>query len=202
MFCGSDRVLSNEELKSIIQAAREFGGAFGGIVQLLVFTVQRRNEVSEMTWDELDLDQSLWTIPSERTKNAKPHFVHLTDQAKEVLAAMPHVGSFVYTTTGKSPFSGFSKAKKELDKVSGVTGWRLHDIRRTVTTGMATLGIAPHVADKIMNHQSGTISGVAAVYQRHEFLDERKTALEAWSNYVQALMDEADLDNVVRIHDG
>ena len=83
-----------------------------------------------------------------------------------------------------------------------MTDWRLHDIRRTVTTGMATLGIAPHVADKIMNHQSGTISGVAAVYQRHEFLDERKTALEAWANYVQALMDREAPGNVVRIQDG
>ena len=195
-----DRVLSDDELVSIIKAARELGGAFGGIVQMLVFTAQRRNEVSETTWGELELDKCLWTIPGERTKNGKPQFVHLSDQAKAVLERTPTVGEFVYTSNGKKPFSGFSKAKRRLDEVSGVTDWRLHDVRRTVTTGMASLGIAPHVADKVMNHQSGTISGVAAVYQRHEFLEERKTALEAWGRHVQSLIDGADRGNVVYIH--
>ena len=195
-----DRVLSNNELVSIIQAAREMGGAFGGVVQMLVLTAQRRNEVSEATWTELDLDQRLWTIPGERTKNGKPHFVHLSDKAKAVLEMTPNVGGFIFTSNGKTPFSGFSKAKKRLDDMSSVTDWRLHDIRRTVTTGMATLGIAPHIADKVMNHQSGTISGVAAVYQRHEFLEERKTALEAWGRHVQALLDGTDKTNVVNIH--
>ncbi len=196
-----DRVLSDEELTSVINAAREIGGAFGGIVQTLVFTAQRRNEVAEMGWSELDLEQSIWTIPGERTKNGKPHFVHLSDQAKAIFAGAPNFGSFVFTTNGTSPFKGFSKSKKRLDEISGVTNWRLHDLRRTATTGMATLGIAPHVADKVMNHQSGTISGVAAVYQRHEFLDERKTALEAWGRYVQSLLDGAERDNVVNIHE-
>lgn len=195
-----DRVLSNDELLTIIKAARAIGGVFGGIVQMLIFTAQRRNEVSESTWSELNLDQGMWTIPGERTKNEKPHFVHLSDQAKAVLAKMPTVGEFVFTSNGKTPFSGFSKSKKRLDDVSGVTEWRLHDLRRTVTTGMATLGIAPHIADKVMNHLTGTISGVAAVYQRHEFLEERKTALEAWGRYVQSLMDGADRGNVVNIH--
>ena len=89
--------------------------------------------------------------------------------------------------------------KKGLDELSGVTDWRLHDIRRTVTSGMAQLGIAPHIADKILNHQSGTISGVAAVYQRHEFLDERKKALDAWGSYVQSLLSGINRDNVVNL---
>jgi integrase len=196
-----DRVLSNDELLTIITAARELGGAFGSIVQMLIFTAQRRNEVSESAWSELNLDQGMWTIPGERTKNGKPHFVHLSDQATAVLARMPTVGTYVFTSNGRTPFSGFSKSKKRLDDVSGVTDWRLHDLRRTVTTGMATLGIAPHIADKVMNHLTGTISGVAAVYQRHEFLEERKTALEAWGSYVQSLMDGEDRGNVVKIRD-
>ena len=196
-----DRVLSDEELKSVITAARAVGIPFGGIVQMLVFTAQRLNEVAGMQWSELHHDQSIWTIPGERTKNGKPHFVHLSDQAKSTLSSTPNLGSIVFTTNGTTPFKGFSKAKERLDDISGVTGWRLHDIRRTVTTGMASLGIAPHVADKVMNHQSGTISGVAAVYQRHEFLEERKTALEAWGRYVQSLMDGTDRDNVLNIHD-
>ena len=108
----------------------------------------------------------------------------------------------MFTSNGKTPFSGFSKSKKRLDELSGISNWRLHDVRRTVVSGMAQLGIAPHVADKVLNHQSGTISGVAAVYQRHEFLEERKTALGAWGNYVQSLLDDTDRDNVVNIRHG
>lgn len=197
-----DRVLSDDELIAIVNTARQMGGAFGAIIQMLILTAQRRNEVSEMTWSELDLDGNQWEIPGARTKNEKPHFVHLSDQARAVLSAIPNTGAFVFTSNGKTPFSGFSKSKSRLDELSGVTDWRLHDIRRTVTSGIAQLGIAPHIADKILNHQSGTISGVAAVYQRHEFLDERKTALDAWGSYVQSLLDETDRDNVVNKHEG
>ena len=84
-----------------------------------------------------------------------------------------------------------SKAKHLLDQLSGVTGWRLHDLRRTCVSGMAGLGVAPHVADKILNHQAGTISGVAAVYQRHEFFAERREALERWGAHVAAIVAEA-----------
>ena len=196
-----DRVLGDDELIAIFNAAKQMGGAFGAIIQMLILTAQRRNEVSEMTWNELDLNNDIWTIPGSRTKNEKPHFVHLSEQASAVLSSVLNVGAFTFTSNGKTPFSGFSKAKKRLEELSGVTDWRLHDIRRTVTSGMAQLGIAPHVADKILNHQSGTISGVAAVYQRHEFLDDRKTALNAWGNYVQSLLDKTDRDNVVNIHD-
>jgi len=176
------------------------GGAFGAIIQVLLLTAQRRNEVSEMAWSELDLENNLWEIPGARTKNGKPHFVHLSEPAIAVISSVPKIGGYVFTSNGKTPFSGFSKSKKRLDELSGVTEWRLHDIRRTVVSVMAQLGIAPHVADKILNHQSGTISGVAAVYQRHEFLEERKTALDAWGNYVQSLLERNDMDNVVSIH--
>ena len=194
-----DRVLNDEELVTIINTVKQMGGAFGLIIQMLILTAQRRNEVSEMTWDELDLDNNQWEIPSSRTKNEKPHTVHLSKQAAAVISDITNIGSFVFTSNGKTPFSGFSKSKKRLDKLSEVTEWRLHDIRRTVVSRMAKLGIAPHVADKILNHQSGTISGVAAVYQRHEFLEERKTALDAWGNYVQSLLDGKDKENVVNI---
>ena len=196
-----DRILNSQELLSVIHASRKMDGVFGVIVQCLIFTAQRRNEVSDMRWAELDLDQNLWTIPGERTKNEKPHFVHLTEQVKTVVSNMPAIGEFVFTSNGETPFSGISKAKKRLDQISGITDWRLHDIRRTVATGMATLGIAPHIADKVLNHQSGAISGVAAVYQRHDFLEERKSALEAWGNHVQGLIDGTDRQNVINIRD-
>ena len=109
-------------------------------------------------------------------------------QAIAVLNQASKQRKFVFSTTGTLPFQAFSAAKRELDATSGVTGWRLHDLRRTCVSGMAGLGIAPHVADKILNHQSGTISGVAAVYQRHQFLAERKAALEKWAAHVAQIV--------------
>jgi integrase len=117
--------------------------------------------------------------------------VHLSVPAIAVLGQAKKQGSFVFSLTGANPFQDFSDAKRELDKKSGVSGWRLHDLRRTCVSGMAALGIAPHVADKILNHQSGTISGVAAVYQRHQFLSERKEALEKWGAHVGQVVSAA-----------
>jgi integrase len=94
----------------------------------------------------------------------------------------------VFSPLGTKTFQNFTHAKRLLDQLSGVTDWRLHDLRRTCVSGMARLGVAPHVADKILNHQSGTISGGAAVYQRHEFLAERKAALDLWGAHVAELM--------------
>jgi integrase len=106
----------------------------------------------------------------------------------DILNSLPRMGELVFTTTGTTPISGFSKAKVRLDKLSGVTEWRLHDLRRTATTGMAKMGIAPHVVDRILNHTAGTIRGVAAVYNRHAYLDERRVALDAWARRVDALV--------------
>ena len=133
-----------------------------------------------MAWHHLDLDRRLWVIPPEHSKNGKPHTVHLSDEAIDLLREVPRSGALVFSLDGATQFQGYSKAKKRLDLASGVSGWTLHDLRRTVVSGMASIGVAPHVADKILNHQSGTISGVAAVYQRHEFLNERKEALYQW----------------------
>src|SRR6266581_1887269 len=123
-----------------------------------------------------------------RTKNAKPHIVHLSDQAIAVLGKAKKLGNFVFSAAGTHPFQDFSNAKRELDAISGVSGWRLHDLRRTCVSGMAGLGVAPHVADKILNHQSGTISGVAAVYQRHQFMAERREAIEKWGAHIAHIL--------------
>ena len=104
----------------------------------------------------------------------------------------PNMGDFVFSVSGTKPFQSFSAAKRELDKLSGVSDWRLHDLRRTCVSGMARLGVAPHVADKVLNHQTGTISGVAAVYQRHDFLSERREALDRWGAHVAGLLIRTD----------
>jgi integrase len=179
-----DRVLSDDELARVIAAARQIGGPYGGIVELLALTGQRREEVARCTWDEIDMARQTWKLSSARTKNAKAHEVYLSDQAMAVLSPAKKSNEFVFSRSGTVPFQDFSLAKRELDQLSGVTGWRLHDLRRTCVSGMARLGVAPHVADKILNHQNGAISGVAAVYQRHDFLAERKQALKVWGAHV------------------
>jgi integrase len=184
-----DRVLDDEELARVILAARQIGGPYGGIVEFLALTGQRREEVARLTWQELDLARRVWTIPKSRTKNAKGHVVHLSDQSVALLKRANRQGPLVFSLLGTRPFQEFSQAKRRLDRLSGVTSWRLHDLRRTCVSGMARLGVAPHVADKILNHQSGTISGVAAVYQRHEFLAERRQALDLWETHVREVLD-------------
>ena len=95
---------------------------------------------------------------------------------------------YVFGTARGKRFQRFGKEKRSIDKLSGVAGWRHHDLRRTIVSGMARLGIPPHIADKILNHQAGTISGVAAVYQRHDFLAERKEALDCWGAHVEHII--------------
>ena len=107
-----------------------------------------------------------------------------------VLKRVDQRGPLVFTLLGTKPFQDFTHAKRRLDQLSGVTGWRLHDLRRTCVSGMARLGVAPHVADKILNHQAGTISGVAAVYQRHEFLSERRQALDLWGAHIGKILND------------
>jgi integrase len=179
-----DRVLNDDELARVISAARQIGDPYGRIVELLALTGQRREEVARCTWEEIDMASQTWKLPSERTKNAKVHEVYLSDQSMDVLSRVDKTGEFVFSRSGSAAFQDFSVAKRELDQLSSVTGWRLHDLRRTCVSGMARLGVAPHVADKILNHQNGTISGVAAVYQRHDFLAERKQALKLWGAHV------------------
>jgi integrase len=186
-----DRVLEDNELAHVILAARKLGGPYGGIVELLALTGQRREEVARLQREELDLTRQVWTLPKTRTKNAKVHVVHLSEQSMAVVKRAEQTGLYVFSLLGTKPFPGFSRAKRRLDQLSGVTGWRLHDLRRTCVSGMARLGIAPHVADKILNHQAGTISGVAAVYQRHEFLAERQEALKRWGTHVARIVSEA-----------
>jgi integrase len=191
-----DRVLDDSELAHVILAARKIGGPYGGIVELLALTGQRREEVARLQWEELDFAQRVWTLPKSRTKNAKAHIVHLCAQSMAVLSQADQPGPYVFSLLGTKPLQEFSRAKRRLDQLSGVCGWRLHDLRRTCVSGMARLGIAPHVADKILNHQSGTISGVAAVDQRHEFLEERRAALDLWGEHIGELLRRASREQI------
>jgi integrase len=191
--------LTDVELANVVQAARVMETPYGSIVEMLALTGQRREEVAGATWDEFDLDRAFWTIPSSRTKNAKSHIVHLTPLAIAILRQILRKGPWVFTITGNKPFRQFSACKRDLDALSGVNGWRLHDLRRTCVSGMARLGVAPHVADKVLNHQAGTISGVAAVYQRHDFLAERREAMLLWDQNVRRLLAEPASSTIRRV---
>jgi integrase len=184
-----DRVLTDQELAAVIVAARQMAWPFGGIIEFLALTGQRRQEVTQLKWLEIDAGMRTWCIPGTRTKNKvhvvhlKVHIVHLSEPAWAVIRDQFGTSDYVFATSGAKHFQSFGDAKRRLDELSGVSGWRVHDLRRTIVSGMARLGIPPHIADKILSHQSGTISGVAAVYQRHEFLAERKDALDRWASH-------------------
>ena len=187
---GRDRVLSPIELERVYQACDQLEYPFGPLYKVLLLTGQRLNEVAGMSWTEIDFDNAIWTIPSERAKNKSSHLVHLSTPVMKELNALYEFSSseLVFTTTGSTPVSGFSKSKRKLDHLSGVSNWRLHDLRRsfaTVTT--ETLGFQPPVVDRILNHVSGSVQGIAAVYQRGEYLNKRKEVLEGWANYLEGL---------------
>jgi integrase len=188
-----DRVLTDQELKSFWRASQELGFPFGPAFQLMALTGQRRGEVTGMQWSQLKLDEAVWTIPANVAKNGRAHEVPLSTPALEIIQDLPRfAGSdFVFTTTGISPISGFGRAKDRLDFLMGITGeWRLHDLRRTVASGLARLGVAPHVIEKVLNHVSGQISGVAAVYNRHGYIAEKREALNQWSLFITSLTDK------------
>lgn len=186
-----DRVLSREELCAVWETAEQMGFPFGRITQLLILTAQRRDEVAGMRWSELDLDRARWIISKERAKNGKAHIVHLCPPALALLSTIPGQNGvdFIFTTTGRSAVSGFSKAKAALDARSHVSDWRFHDLRRSAATFMAEeLRITPVVVDRILNHVSGTVRGVTAVYLRGEHLADREAALAAWGQLVENLV--------------
>jgi len=193
-----DRVLSDLELRLVWKACDTIGWPFGPLTRLLILTAQRRDEVSEMTWSEVDLDAKVWTIPRERTKNDVAHEVPLSDATVEILRSLPIVigkPRYVFTTTGATPVGGFSRAKDRIDAaVSTMTvgaepllRWTFHDLRRTAASGMARLGINLPVIEKVLNHTSGSFAGIVGVYQRHSFADEKRCALEKWSRFVLSL---------------
>ena len=189
-----DRVLSDDELACVWRGAEGMAYPFGPAVRLLILTAARRDEVGAMRWSEVDLPAKIWTLPADRAKNGVEHVIPLSGAAAAILAGLPRIGrrdGFVFTTTGETAVSGWSRAKTTLDKASGVADWRLHDLRRTVATGLAGLGVAMPVVEKILNHVSGSFGGVAGVYQRFAFADEKRQALERWSSRLREIGEEA-----------
>ena len=189
-----DRTLSDQELARVWRAACALPYPFGPFFQLVILTLQRREEVASMRWSEISDDMTVWQIPGERMKNGKPHVVHLSEPARDILRRLPRLekSDFVFTTTGATSVSGFSRAKAALDRqiVSDGQGpvgtWRLHDLRRTGVSTLARLGFDSIVVDMLLAHQPAKLRGVASIYQRHSFADERARALNVWGGHVAA----------------
>ena len=186
-----ERVLSDDELRSIWRTTEAIGYPFGVLVQLLLLTAQRRNEVVGMRWQDIDLNSAIWTIPGELAKNGRPHLVPLSARAHSCLASLPRLHeSLVFPARGNgtTTFSGFSKLKAKTDQLSGVQAWTLHDLRRSAATHMGRLGVAPHVVERILNHASGAFRGVAGVYNRFQYLPEMREGLERWACHLERIM--------------
>lgn len=199
-----DRVLTDSEIQLVWRATDRVGFPFGPAVQLLLLTGQRRDEVIRMVRDEVVGD--LWTIPAARTKNSLEHVIPLVPAVRTILDGLPQIlgtAGYMFSRTGTSPMSDYSGSKTRLDAVMlaiaredavaagrdpssvELQPWRLHDLRRTAASGMARLGTDPHVVEAVLNHRSGTISGVAAVYNRYAYLEEKRSALTGWATFIE-----------------
>jgi integrase len=194
-----ERVHSDAELREIWRATDLLGYPFGPVIQLLLLTGARREEVAGMRWSELAADLSLWTLPAERVKNKNRHEIPLSAPARAILADLPRISELVFTTTGTTPVSGFASAKRRLDRTISppLPSWVLHDFRRSLASGMAALGVQMQVVERLLNHVGGSFAGVAGVYQRYDFAKEKRRALELWGRHVLSLAQRPEPSNVI-----
>jgi integrase len=160
-------------------------------------------EVAEMRRDEVDFESRVWRLPKERSKNRQSHAIPLSATALIILTKVPQIqsqGNFVFTSTGDRPIRNFTPSKNKLDsRMPNVSHWTFHDLRRTCASGLARLGILPHVIEACLNHRSGVISGIAETYNRHSYEPEKRGALDAWARHVDAIVSGAPAANVVEL---
>ena len=174
-----ERVLDDSELRAVWRRAEEIGYPYGSIVQLLILTGQRCGETAALRWDWIKNDTI--TIPAPFAKNAHATTIPIGSKARSILNSVPRIGPLLFPARGhaEKPFQGFGVSKIALDKC-GVENFTHHDLRRTFATNLAALGTPIHVTEKLLNHISGTVSGIAAIYNRHAYMDEMRTAVAAW----------------------
>lgn len=180
-----DRILTDAELQAIWSALQDTPYPFGPLFILLLLTAQRRDEVASMRWGDIQGD--LWIIPKERYKTGRENVTPLTPTALRLIHSSPRMGDFVFTTTGKTPVSGFSRAKRMLDQKSATSDWRLHDLRRTARSMMSRTGVPGEIAERVLGH---AIPGIAAVYDRHDYVEQKRDALFRLEKLILELCDD------------
>jgi integrase len=179
-----ERVLTRDEIVALWRGLGE--DPFSEIVRLLLLLGQRRDEIGELQWGEIDLARKQIILPASRTKNSREHILPLSGQALAVLERLPRRNSSGFLF-GERGFNNWSCAKSALDERLGIAPWRLHDLRRTCATGMAELGVQPHIIEAVLNHVSGHKAGVAGIYNRAKYADEMRDALQRWADHLTSL---------------
>ena len=169
------RILTDDELRAVWKVAGELE-VFGGFVRLLLTTAARRAEAAKMTWDEIE--NADWVLPAARSKNGVPLVRPLSQAARAAVDAQHKILGcpFVFTAKGKRPLNDYVRPKRKIDAASGVTGWTLHDLRRTARSLMSRAGVNADVAEMCLGH---TLAGVRGTYDRHSYHAEKKHAFEA-----------------------
>lgn len=195
------RVLSDQELKQVLVAAKTLGAPWHQFIWTLAATGQRLREVSMMTRDELDLTKGIWSLSESRTKNGRAHNVPLPPLVLDLIKSLPEEGPFVFSTThGRGPIKGFSDLKGRINSRVQIAPWRFHDLRRSFITGAIELGIQEGTIEASVNHISGVRSGVAGVYNHAKLLEPRRKALERWASHIKSLVKgKKKSSNVVEI---
>lgn len=200
------RTLDDRELSLVWAAAEGMGYPFGPIVQLLILTGQRKSEIGEAHWSEINLDGKFLDLPAARVKNKKPHCVPLSPQVMTILESLPrYAGSdLVFTTNGKTSVSGFSRAKRALDKQVAVLNggeaipeFTIHDLRRSCAAGLQRLGVDTRVIERALNHVSGVFAGITSVYQTHDFAEEKRDALNRWGAHIGRVISGANEKKII-----
>jgi integrase len=184
-----ERVLTNDELRAVWAATGD-SDQYSAIVRLLLLTGARRDEVGGLKWDEIDFDNAMISLPGERTKNSKPFDIPLTAATLAILEAQLHQDRAFVFGRGQGGFSGWSKSKMELDQHANIASWRLHDLRRTVSTIMHdSLAVQPHIVEAVLGHISGHKGGVSGVYNKAAYRAEKAAALALWAEHVLAVVE-------------
>jgi integrase len=192
-----DRTLTDAEVAAILEACPD--NNYGRVLRLLFFTGCRREEIGSLCWSEVDLETKTITLPGTRTKNHAEHVVPLCDAALAILKDVPRLEDrdYVFGVRGKlCGFNGWSESKGKLDEVCKVKDWTVHDIRRTVRTGLGRLGIIPHVAEAVLNHLPAKL---IRTYDRNKYETEKRAALDAWANHLAVIVAQASGTNVTRL---
>jgi integrase len=185
-----DRVLSDAELRTIWNALGT--NDYAAIVKLLMLTGQRANEIAGLRWSEIDLDRGVITLPAARTKNGYAHEIPIARTMRMILEDRPRTKGLLFGRLEGSPFNGWNNSKLALDKRTGpMKRWVIHDLRRTAATGMATIGVGPHIIEAVLNHVSGHKGGIAGIYNRATYAKEKAEALARWDKHISAVVKEA-----------